>query len=272
MTRALVLETSGRLGSVALAAGGDVLAEDRFAHGLQHAAEIIPRIDDLCRKQRWTPRDIEAVYVSTGPGSFTGLRIGVTLAKTFAMATGARLVSVSSARVLAGNAPVEARHVVIVLDAKREQVFTARLTRSTGGESSGGGAGGVGAGEDEWTFEEEPHLASLAAALARAPRPVHLIGEGIPYHQKFIPDDDAGVISTPPESWVARACVVARLGHALARAGRFTEPDALLPAYIRKPEAEEKWEAAQAAAVAAVRTGTPAVPRLPSSDSQAPAK
>ena len=238
MTRALAIETSGRLGSVALAVGGRAVAEDRFPHGLQHAAEIIPRIDALCRQQGWSPADIEEVYVSTGPGSFTGLRIGVTLAKTFALATGARLVAVPSARVLAHNAPPEARHVVIVLDAKRDQVFTARLQRSDNEP----------AGADDWQFEEAPHLTALASALAAAPRPVYLIGEGIPHHQKFIPADDPGVIAAPPEAWVARAAVVAQLGFELARDRRYTEPDALLPVYIRKPEAQEKWEAAQAAA------------------------
>ena len=263
MTRALAIETSGRLGSVALAVDGRAVAEDRFPHGLQHAAEIIPRIDTLCRRQGWTPKEIDEVYVSTGPGSFTGLRIGVTLAKTLALATGARLVAVPSARVLAHNAPPEARHVVIVLDAKREQVFTARLVRSRPRTASGGGGGGgagAGVAEDDWSFEAEPELSTLAAALAAAPRPVYLIGEGIPHHQKFVPPGDAAVVSTPPESWVARAAVVARIGYEMANEGRFTAPDALLPVYIRKPEAEEKWEAARTAGAAA-RTEATAAPR-----------
>ena len=230
MIRGLAIETSGRLGSVALAEDGRTVAEDRFAHGLQHAAEIIPRIDALCRAQNWLPSQIDEVYVSTGPGSFTGLRIGITLAKTLAFATGARLVAVPSARVLACNAPAEAQHVLIVLDAKRDQIFTARLTRQvTGG----------------WAFEEEPHLESLSSALAQSPRPIHLLGEGIPFHQKFIPTDDAGIVTTAPESWMARAAIVATVGHAMAMEGQFTPADELLPVYIRKPEAEEKWEAAE---------------------------
>lgn len=234
MTRGLAIETSGRFGSVALSVDGQVVASDRFAHGLQHAAEIVVRIDTLCRGQGWQPAQIDEIYVSTGPGSFTGLRIGVTLAKTLAFATGARLVAVPSARVLAYNAPREAERVLIVLDAKRDQVFTARLRRDG----------------DDWQFEVEPHLASLSDALSASPRPVHLLGEGIPYHQKFIPQGDPGIVTTPAESWVARAEVVAPIGHAMARAGVFTPPDQLLPVYIRRPEAEEKWEAAQQGAAA----------------------
>src|SRR5678809_1065254 len=124
MPRAIAIETSGRIGSVAVVVDDQILAEAQFPHGLQHAAHLIPLIDRLTRAEGWTPRDIEHLYVSIGPGSFTGLRIGVTLAKTMALATGVKLVAVPSVRVLVENAPADARHVIIVLDAKREQIFS----------------------------------------------------------------------------------------------------------------------------------------------------
>ena len=225
MPRGLAIETSGRVGSVAIVEDGKVVAEDIFAHGLRHAAEMVPRIDALVRAKGWTPRALRELYVSVGPGSFTGLRIGVTLAKTFAFATGAAIAAVPSVEVLARNAPPDANDVIIVLDAKRDQIFTARLKRG---------------GASEWLIEEPARLDSLANMLARAPRPVHLIGEGIPYHQKFLPAEDAGVIVTPPESWQARAAVVAELGYRMLRAGHGTDPKTLTPIYIRRPEAEEK--------------------------------
>lgn len=229
MPRALAIETSSRVGSVALAEDGRVVAEEQFAHGLQHAAQIIPIIDRLCRAHGWTPPDLEHVYVSAGPGSFTGLRIGVTLAKTMALATGAKLVAVQTARVLAENAPAAARHLVIVLDAKRDQIFTARLERAS----------------DGWLERVPVRVASLTEMLdgARDAGPVHLLGEGIPYHEKFIPKDDPRVIVTPPELWRPRAAVVAQLGWAHAQRGEFADPDRLTPTYVRVPEAEEKYEA-----------------------------
>ncbi len=229
MSRGLAIETSGRIGSVAIVEEGRVVAEDTFAHGLQHAAEMIPRIDALLRQQGWTPADLRELYVSAGPGSFTGLRIGITLAKTVAFATGAIIAAVPTVEVLAHNAPPEARNVVIVLDAKREQIYTARLSRA--------GDGG------DWHLDEAAHLDSLAEMIQRAPRPVHLIGEGIAFHQKHLPADDAGVILTPPESWRARAGVVASIGYRMLREGLVTDPQQLAPTYIRRPEAEEKWEA-----------------------------
>jgi tRNA threonylcarbamoyladenosine biosynthesis protein TsaB len=230
-TRGLALETSGRTGSIALVENGAVTAEQTFSHGLKHAAGLLPLIDQLIRHTGWTPSSIQYLYVSHGPGSFTGLRIGVTLAKTLALVTGAKIVPVPSLAVLARNAPADARHVVVVLDAKRDQIFTARY---------------------EWIdgqiAEIEPaHLDTLWAILARTPAPVHLIGEGIPYHEKFLPADRAGIIITPEPRWIAQASVVAQLGLELARQGKFIDPDTFVPAYVRKPEAEEKYDLANPA-------------------------
>lgn len=227
MPRGLAVETSGRVGSVAIVEDGRVLAEETFSHGLQHAAQIICRIDALLKAQQWQPRELQELYLSIGPGSFTGLRIGVTLVKTLAFVTGARIAAVPTLDVLARNAPPEAKNVIVVLDAKRDQIFTARYARE---EST-----------SPWLISEPPHLDRLDAMLARSRRPVHLIGEGIPYHRKFI-GDDPQVIVTDPELWRARAAVVAELGTAILRDGAATDPQKLVPLYIRKPEAEEKWE------------------------------
>jgi tRNA threonylcarbamoyladenosine biosynthesis protein TsaB len=226
MPRAIAIETSGRIGSIALADGNSVVVEEQFPHGLKHAAEIVPIIDRLCRARAWQPRDLEHLYISAGPGSFTGLRIGITLAKTLAFATGVELVVVPTLRVLAENGAPEASNLLIVLDAKRDQIFTARYQRR----------------QEGWHEVEPAHLDSLTLMLQRAPRPVHLLGEGIPCHEKFIPSDPA-IIVTPPDLWRARAAAVAKIGAELARAGQFSDADRLTPIYIRLPEAEEKFAA-----------------------------
>jgi tRNA threonylcarbamoyladenosine biosynthesis protein TsaB len=227
MPRAIALETSARSGSVALIeSDGTLLAEQQFPHDLKHAAALISILDGLTKSHSWTPADIQEIYVSAGPGSFTGLRVGITVAKTLALSLGARIVAVPSTDVLVRNTPGDWQHAVVVLDAKRGQIFTARYTRQ-------GGA---------ITQDEPAHLDTLAGMLARSPRPVHLIGEGIPYHRPAIPQDDPQVVVAPEDAWRPRAAVVARLGWQLARAGHFTDPDRLTPIYLRRPEAEEKWE------------------------------
>ncbi|MGC4030716.1 MAG: tRNA (adenosine(37)-N6)-threonylcarbamoyltransferase complex dimerization subunit type 1 TsaB [Tepidisphaeraceae bacterium] len=232
MIRALALETSGRTGSVALSVDGGVVAEETFSHGLQHAATLLPMIDRLTQQQGWRPADIGRIHVSIGPGSFTGLRVGVTLAKTLAFATGATITAVPSANVLLANAPADAREVVIVLDAKRGQIFTARFTRLSPGAA--------------WTEAEAAHLDTLAAMLAKAGRPVHLIGEGIPYHRDAWQAAGDGVVITDESLWRARAAAVAELGHTMAERGEFADAYELIPLYVRIPEAEEKRLAAEA--------------------------
>jgi tRNA threonylcarbamoyladenosine biosynthesis protein TsaB len=233
MPRAIALETSGRTGSVALFDDDRLVAENRFPHGLKHAAELIPMLDKLLKSQNWTPRDIERLYVSIGPGSFTGLRIGVTLAKTFAFATGARIVAVPSLQVLVRNVPADWQHAIVLLDAKRGQIFTARYANRDG----------------RFEEEESAHLDTLAAMVARAPRPVYLLGEGLPFHEQSIPADDPAIIMTPPETWQSRASIVGQLGIERARRGEFTDPQFLVPLYIRLPEAEEKRLAAEGSAL-----------------------
>jgi tRNA threonylcarbamoyladenosine biosynthesis protein TsaB len=230
MRRGLAIETSGRIGSLALAEDGRAVAEENFAHGLQHAAEIVPIIARMGDSRGWKPADIEEIYVSAGPGSFTGLRVGITVAKSLAFATSARIVAVPSVEVLARNAPAGWANLIVVLDAKRDQIFTASFENRA----------------NVPVIREPAHLDSLAQMLAKTPRPVHLLGEGDPYHEKFIPKDDPAIHVNPSELWRARASVVAQLGHAMARENRFTDAMSLTPIYIRKPEAEEKFESRQA--------------------------
>jgi tRNA threonylcarbamoyladenosine biosynthesis protein TsaB len=230
MARAIAVETSGRIGSIAIVCDGKILREEQFPHGLQHAAQIIPIIDKLCRSQGWSPDQVQQLFVSAGPGSFTGLRIAITMAKTLALAIGVKIVAVPTAAVLVKNAPDDATNLIIVLDAKREQIFTARFQRAAGGGR-----------QADWIEREPAHLDDLVSMLQRSPRPVHLLGEGIAYHEKFIPKNDAGVIVTPTESWRARASAVAQIGQEMAARNEFADPLTLTPIYIRLPEAEEKF-------------------------------
>lgn len=229
MERALAIETAGRDGSVALVESGEIVAEASFAGGFKHAAGLLPLIDLLMRERGWAPGDLNQLYVSAGPGSFTGIRIGVTAAKALALAVGVRLVAVPSLAVIVDNAPAEAVHAAVLLDAKRGQVFVARFERTDLG----------------WTEREPAHLEALAEVVQRAPRPLYLLGEGLTQHRQYLLPDESGVIVTDAELWRPRATVVAGLGMRLAAAGHFAEPDELLPTYIRMAEAEEKYQAAQ---------------------------
>jgi hypothetical protein len=96
--------------------------------------------------------------------------------------------------------------------------------------------------EGKWQEREAAHVESLAEVLKRSPRPVELIGEGIPYHRQYIPEADKEIVIAPQETWRARAAVLARIGGEMARDGKFVDPFLLEPIYIRVPEAQEKME------------------------------
>ena len=92
--RIIAVETSGRKGSVALAAGPLVVATRTFATNVEHARELLPSVDSLVHEQGWTPRSLTQCHLSIGPGSFTGLRVAVTFARLLATASDVRICAV----------------------------------------------------------------------------------------------------------------------------------------------------------------------------------
>ncbi len=170
--------------------------------------------------------------VSIGPGSFTGIRIAVTLAKFIALDTGAKIVAVPSFRALAANAPADRLRVATIVDAKRGGLFASIFER----KQAPGTAGGSLLGEFDEVFG--PALIEPAALVARLQAPAYVLGHGIAKGREAL----AGYDLAPPDLWDIRPLVIARLGLELAAAGRFADPLRLAPLYIRAPEAEEIWD------------------------------
>ena len=130
----LSIETSGRSGSIALLEGegdGTRLVGETLLAGDQRTAQVLaPAIQALLATAEWSAASIELVAVVVGPGSFTGLRIGVTTAKTLAYALGAAVVGVNTLDVLAAQAPADNRPLWAVLDAQRQELFAATFAGS----------------------------------------------------------------------------------------------------------------------------------------------
>lgn len=224
----LALETSGAWGSVALGIGPELRATRSLAAPRQYAAEFLPTIEALCGTADVSPADIRFVFVSSGPGSFTGLRIGVTAARMIALAHDAQLVAVSTLEAIAQNA-IDAvptvEHVAVVLDAKRSNVYAAWYRRI----------------DSEMRPMAEAAEVEPFAFLSGLPADCVVIGEGVTYHRAAI--ERAGRSILPEPLWPSRAETVYRLGYAGAQAGRFIDRRNLIPVYIRPPEAEEKFAA-----------------------------
>ena len=138
----LALETTDRTGSVAVARDDEVLLEIGLAEDVRSAQSLAPGIRDLLARVAWQPADVDLVAVTVGPGSFTGLRIGVATAKAFAYAVGAEVLGIDTHEVLALPCPPEVSCLHTVVDAQRGQVAARRFRR---GDSSGliaqGGSG-----------------------------------------------------------------------------------------------------------------------------------
>lgn len=228
----LAVETSGRSGSVALANGPNLLDQIPFSAPIRHSAEIFPAISELCRRFDYTPNQIEQVYISVGPGSFTGLRIAVTIAKTFHLANAAKIVPVTTSDCLAQNASdcieqnnTEIENVATILDAKRGQFFTAAFEYQNG----------------SWHKTLPDCLMTAPQFLekfAAANSPIWLLGEGLLYHkQKF----NAEFIKFLDQKyWTPTAKKVHLLGYQIALKGNFADPLTLRPNYLRAPDVKQK--------------------------------
>ncbi len=126
----LAVETSGAHGGIALLDGGRLVEEVPLTEGLRHARDLVVAIAGACDRAAWDRRTLGVVAVSIGPGSFTGVRIAVTLAKMIAWDTGAKVVAVPSLRAMAANAPADCGRIACICDAKRGGLFASVFERT----------------------------------------------------------------------------------------------------------------------------------------------
>src|SRR5262245_49504674 len=125
----LILETSGRVGKVGLARGGAVVRSADLDDTRRHARDLVATVDALLKAESLLPTALTGVMVGRGPGSYTGLRVGIISAKALAYATGCRLVAVDTFAAIAVQAPPEAAHLWVIADALQGQVYAQRFTR-----------------------------------------------------------------------------------------------------------------------------------------------
>src|SRR5262245_10197417 len=132
----LILETSGRGAKVGLARGGVVVRAVTLDDTRRHARDLAATVEAQLKAESLRPVDLTGVMVGRGPGSYTGLRVGLMSAKALAYATGCELRAVDTFAAVAVQAPAEERNVWVIADALQNQVYTQRLTRTGGGWSA----------------------------------------------------------------------------------------------------------------------------------------
>jgi len=256
----LAVETSSRVGSVALARGAALLAERTFSAPLQHSAEVFPAIDQLLNQSGFVSGDIAQVYIAIGPGSFTGLRIAVTMAKVMHLANATPVVTVNSLDIIAaniGDAPsalslqdfgaLPPNRIAAVLDAKRGEFYAAVYQRvkrpppasRTDVVSNTGYL--IPAPQECVWLKAVPDRLITADHLVKEfamETALGVLGDGLLYHQDEFVADNIRVLNEA--YWSPRASNVYRLGYQKAQAGLFADALTLTPLYLRGPHVTVK--------------------------------
>jgi tRNA threonylcarbamoyladenosine biosynthesis protein TsaB len=134
MSLILGIDTSGAAGSVALSSGDRVIADSALEQsGRRHAQTLVSQIAALLKQHQLSPADLTGIAATRGPGSFTGLRVGVVCAKSLAYALGLPLILVDTFDVIAAQCPIAWSAVWIVDDAQRQELYVGRYERSQNG-------------------------------------------------------------------------------------------------------------------------------------------
>jgi len=247
----LAVETSSRIGSVAIALNGKMLGETVFSAPMSHSVEIFPAIRELLDQFNLKPRQLEHVYISGGPGSFTGLRIATTLAKTMQLAHAVKIVTVDTLDVVAANAielipentlsamkhkmpAMSGERVAAILDAKRGQFFIAVYECDNDEEPNA-------AGRLIWKKALPDCLMTASQFLDRfvcEAKPIWLLGDGLLYYKDKFQADNVRFFDE--KYWSPRASKVLLLGRQMALKEQFADALTLTPNYLRKPDVTVK--------------------------------
>lgn len=228
----LALDSSTRLGSVALVRDGAPVAEYTLSVQRTHAERLLPAVDQVLRDASLSPRDLDALAVTRGPGSFTGLRIALATAKGLAYALDRPVVGVSTLDALAFGVAGWADFVCPLIDARRGEAYAAVYQAVSGGGLDR---------RSEYLARPVTEIADLAAELAGKGR-VAFVGDAARLHASLLRERLGERAVFPPEAVTAlRASWAGVLGGERLSRGEGDPPGALVPLYVRPPEAEVRW-------------------------------
>lgn len=229
----LAMDTAGKTCGVAILQDGRLTYECNLAVGMTHSETLMPLVDAALKLAGLTPADIDLYGVNAGPGSFTGLRIGLAAAKGMAFAKNTPCAAVSTLEALAIPHTGEGT-VLCALDARRAQVYWAAFDLAT---------------HARLTEDSADSVDALENLVTHCKKPLFFVGDGaaLCYNRyKEVP----GVLPAPAALACGRAAGVALAAARMAEAGETVSPAALLPSYHRLSQAERE-RAARLAAQAA---------------------
>ncbi len=226
----LGIETSTRTGGAAVVAEDGIVAHYSLNIEVTYSERLMSTIDRVIKDAGLDLSAIDGFAVSIGPGSFTGLRVGLSTVKGLAFATGKPVAAVPTLRALAWNLPYSAYPVCPMLDARKNQVYAALYQYQ---------------GPALAQVMEETAI-SLQELAGRITGPTVFTGEAaLLFHTEIGKEFGERALFAPLSSCSPSSAAVAEIGLSMIKSGGIVDPDVLTPRYIRRPEAEVAWEKRQ---------------------------
>ena len=221
----LALETSAKAVSAAVSEDGRILASGYQDTGLTHSRTLMPIVEHILKNTGLTVADMDAIAVAAGPGSFTGIRIGVAAAKGLAFAADKPAVGVSTLAAMARNVAFCDGLVICAMDARRQQVYNA-LFEAKDGQLT------------RLTPDRAISLEELAAELENDLRPKTVVGDGARLCFAHLTEAGISCRLAPAHLVMQNAMSVALEAEAMAAEGKLVSAQALEPVYLRPAQAD----------------------------------
>ena len=223
----LAFETSAKAGSVALMDGEKLLGESYQNTGLTHSQTLLTMAEDLLKSCGYTPKDVTAVAVAAGPGSFTGVRIGVAAAKGFAWGGMLPCYGVSTLEAMAKQLGVWQGYICPVMDARRSQVYNALFYVEQGIIT-------------RISEDRAIALADLGSELKNLEEPIFLVGDGGLLCYNTLLESVPRLVCPQEHRMHQRSAGVALAAKEMIARGETGDAAALAPNYLRLSQAERE--------------------------------
>jgi tRNA threonylcarbamoyladenosine biosynthesis protein TsaB len=217
----LAIDTSTQWIGLALYDGVQILAESLWQARGRHTVEMAPAIHDLLRRSGFEPAQLSAIAVALGPGSFTGLRIGLAIAKGMALALHIPIIGVPSLDALVAATPVSDLSMAAVLQSGRGRLAVIWYAPVYG----------------KWLAQGEAKVTTAAELSASIHKPTLVVGELNADERQLLARKRVNVHLATPAQSLRRPSYLAELGWQRWQAGQVDDPISLAPIYLHVAEA-----------------------------------
>ena len=221
----LAIETSAKAVSAAVAENGKILCAGYQDTGLTHSRTLMPIVEGILKNTDLAITEIDAIAAAVGPGSFTGIRIGVAAAKGLAFGADKPVIAVSTLAAMARNVAFCDGLVICAMDARRQQVYNALFDAKDGCLTRLSDARAIA-------------LADLLAEIKDDPRQKIVVGDGGRLCQSYLETNGVPCRLAPPHLLMQNAMSVALAAEELAAEGNLLTSQELEPVYLRPPHAD----------------------------------